>query len=548
VATLEGQTEKLRATNAQLRHQTQEIKARERLAEKLMDKLPRGSMTSDLYNQEFPAASKYQGALSLYRSHWQGSNDHLRRLSRIAVFESPTAEAMIGGLTDVVVGGGLRLQAEPMWDIIRADMPGMSAATDTEEQRLWRLNVEHRYRLWWKTSAPSYNREYNGFEIDQQAFRYLLQDGEFFVVFRYSSSRRGSPLTLQFIPPEDVQGGITPNNGNTIENGIEYNQAGAAVAYHVLNQGTGETKRIPRWSRDRARVIHMYLKTSEKQRRGVPYLSSVIHELTKIGDYEVLELQAAVINALFAVWVRPPEDMDGEPTIGGGATKKSSGGIDEIGDDPTMDYVARSQKLDFSHGGVILDQLPAGHSVESFDTKRPNQGFDKFLTAVKRNIAASKRLPLAVVDLQFNNSYSGARGELLMFWMSVDKYRQNHGLKFHDMIYQMWMWCEIDRGRIEAPGFEADETLREAYSNSQWIGNQRPDIDPLKSVSANILEQKYAYSTGHKITSERGGGDYQENLTIIKKEFEKLAEAIAPMQPDSADALPTNSRAPEEPE
>jgi capsid protein len=110
------------------------------------------------------------------------------------------------------------------------------------------------------------------------------------------------------------------------------------------------------------------------------------------------------------------------------------------------------------------------------------------------------------------------------------------------------MWGEVDRTRIEAPGFDYDEFLRQAYCNAEHIGNQRPDIDPLKSVSANILEQKYAYSTGHKITSERGGGDYQENLTIIKKEFEKLAEAIAPMQPDSADALPTNSRAPEEPE
>lgn len=129
----------------------------------------------------------------------------------------------------------------------------------------------------------------------------------------------------------------------------------------------------------------------------------------------------------------------------------------------------------------------------------------------------------------FNTTYSGARGELLVFWMHVDQMKSNHGWDFEDDILEMWVWGEVDRGRVVAPGFDYDDLLRKAYCNAQWIGNPRPDIDPLKSVNANILRQKYGYSTGHKITAEEGGGDYEENLEIIAGELESVAAANKPM-------------------
>ena len=525
---LRERTESLRAENQTLSLAHHEIAARERLAEKLISSVPRGSMTSELYNSEFQSASKYQGAMDLYRSHWQGSNDHLRRLSRIAAFESPTAEAMLGGLVDIVVGGGLQLQVEPMWDLIATEVPGFSVqANDPDYQKTWRQTVERRHRLWWQSRQPSYNGDRTGYQIDRDAFRYLLQDGEYFVVLRYSSSRRGSPLTIQFIPPENVVGGTNPAAGNIIDNGIEYNKKGDAVAYHVLNDRTGTTTRISKYGSRSGRqyVIHNYLKTNEKQRRGVPWLSNVIHELTKLGDYEVLEIQAAVINALFAVWVQPPENEDGEPVLGAGAVKKSGATADPSGYDPaiTETYVANANRLDFSTGGVMLDALPAGHKVESFDTKRPNKGFNDFFHAVKTNLAASKRQPVSIVDLVFNNSYSGARGELLVFWMTVTNWRRSHGRDFHDIVYPMWMWGEVERDRIEAPGFGYDEFIRQAYCNAEHIGNQRPDIDPYNSVRAHKLEEENGYKSGEQITVERGGGDQSENLQALRKKREEMA-------------------------
>lgn len=523
---LNRETQELRHENQRLRAQRSEVAARERLARDLMSRTAaKGSMSSELYNQAFPDASKYPGALSIYRSHWSSSNASLRRLSRIAAFESPTGAAMLARLSEVVIGSGLRLRAEPIWDIIADAVPEFATARDEEEKRLWRKMIERRWRLWWKGKGVSYTLEYNGYQLDQTCFQYLLKDGEYFVILRYSSARSGSPLSIQIIPPENVTGGTNPATGNTIDDGIEYDERGVAVAYHVLDDKTGITTRVPRFGARSGRVfvIHQYLKTHEKQRRGIPYLANIIHELTKLGDYEVLEIQAAIINAIFAVWVKPPADEDGQSVIGQGARRRASGGTDgQAEGNPAAEYTANLSGLDFSQGGIIADSLPAGHEIESFDTKRPNKGFDVFFTSVKRNLSAAKSQPLAAVDLAFNNSYSGARGELLMFWMSVMTWRQNHGWDFHDPIYKMWMWAEVDRGNVEAPRFDYDEFLRDAYANAQHIGNQRPDIDPKNSVEAHMMEQDRRYKTGHQITAERGGGDYDENLDVVADEMSRL--------------------------
>ncbi len=98
----------------------------------------------------------------------------------------------------------------------------------------------------------------------------------------------------------------------------------------------------------------------------------------------------------------------------------------------------------------------------------------------------------------------------------------------NDLVYRMWLWGEIQQGKIQSPGFFEDEEIQYAWSNAKWIGNQRPDIDPLRSVKAHISEQNRGFKTGKQITAERGGGDYDENLVRVAGELEKVAEMQIP--------------------
>ena len=484
---------------------------------------------SALGNDLFENAEKSPGALTGVSMLYNSNPDALRRLSRISILQSPTGGAMVGRLAEVVVGSGLRLRPQPFWDII--DPRGLITP---EDRAKWEKNVEQRYRLWGKSYSPEYNTRRNLPQLSRACFDYLLQDGEYFVLLRYANTREQNPLTLQIIPPENITGGYTDKPGHEVVNGIEYDANGEAVAYFIHDDSTGKTTRVPRFGERSGRVImlHNFLSTNEKQRRGVPYLASCIQELIKLGHYEDLEIQAAIVNALFAVWVETPENQEPVAPVSGQGARRSSDTIKQTTstDADAKEYVSQFNTLDVKKGGIIADALPGGAQMKSFDTSRPNVNFGTFFSEVKKNIASSKNLPLSVVDLSFNESYSGARGELLMFWMSVNRFRQNHGFDFEDDIFQMWFIGEVARGRIEAPGVATSKELLLAYTNAEWIGNQRPDIDPLKSVNANILEQKHGYRTGAEITAERTGGDYNENLATINTEWEKIATANKHMQ------------------
>lgn len=512
-----------------------EIGVRARVMSRLFSSAPKASISS-LSSELYPEAEKSSGSLYRTSQVYASSNDRIRRLSRMAIFESPIGASIVGRLSEVVVGSGLSLRPQPLWDLI----PG--APTDQEERDAWCRNVEQRYRLWGKSYRPEYNTRRNLYQLSRACFDYLLQDGEYFVLFRYAATGAVNPLTLQIIPPENITGGSTNTPGNEVVNGIEYDQYGEAIAYFVLDDKTGQTTRVARFGSKSGRtmMLHNFLSTNEKQRRGVPFLANVIEEIAKAGQYESLEIQAAIVNAMYAVWVKPPADMDGEATITVGAPKRTGAASVEVptGNSDAEEYVQNARRLNSTQGGLIIDALPAGHEVQSFDTKRPNVNFGAFLTEVKKNIAASRGIPLSAVDLNFNGSYSGARGELLMFWNTVDRYRTNHGVDFEDDVFQMWFTGEVYRGNIRAPGVMDSRDALLAYTNAEWIGNQRPDIDPLKSVTAHVMEQKYGYKTGAEITAERTGGDYAANLDVISGELAKVAEANKGMS--ALDAMAEN--------
>jgi lambda family phage portal protein len=413
----------------------------------------------------------------------------------------------------------------PQWILIRD--PKYSAKTDfLKARKTWMSDTEARFRNWAKGKNVDYLWERNFYQLVRKAFFYLLRDGEYFVLCRYMPTRSSNPLQIQIIPPENIAGGAPIRADSVVLNGIEYDSGGRAIAYFVRDDRTFLTKRIPKYGPKSGKtfMLHTYLRDNENQRRGIPILARNMTELTKLADYEQLELQAALINALFAVWVEPPADSNGRPTIPKGIMRKNNEATETS---IVSDWKAKVEELGFNQGGIIVDQLPAGHKLTSFDTKRPSAGFGTFCSEVRRNISAANNIPLSIIDLQFNNSYSGARGELLIFWNTVETLRYDHSNDLCNELYMMWLYGEIDAGRISAPGWEI-VSVREAWSNALWIGSTRPDIDPLKSVQAHIKEHDRGYKTGQEIAAERGGGDYDDNLEVIRQEFEILAQIQGP--------------------
>ena len=476
---------------------------------------------------EFYSSGIKQGPLAGYQ--YANDNGSARRKSRTVENESPIAQSFARRIATLSVGMGLELESQPYWDLMQ-----LSAEWTDDKKAEWTKRTENRYALWAKNKKVSYDESMNRYQQEQQEFYDLLVDGEYFEVYRYSNVTKRNPMTIQIIRPEDVRTpmGSIIATGNTEEQGIEYNPQGIAVAYHIYNEAAQKTVRVLRKGERSGRVIVNHVKLG-KNRRGIGILANMISELMKMGDFEVLELQAAVVNALYAVWFKTPVGEMPMPDLGSGITKAGGDATPEssmaFDTEAATGWMNKAKEMDYSGGGLMLDMLPGGVEPSSFDTKRPNVNFGTFMDQVKKNIAASRGISVSVLDGIFGQSYSASRGELILTWYEINRYRYNQSIT-NDIVLEMWLWGEITRGKIEAPGFMEDEEIRAAWCNAHWIGNPRPDIDPLKSVQAHMYEQNRGYNTGKAIAAERNGSDYDENLVRCKKELERVAEMQIPFQ------------------
>jgi lambda family phage portal protein len=470
------------------------------------------SLNSDLYG---PTNTPYATDI------WNNNSAYARRVSRIAHSQSPAAQALTGRFVDLIYGTHLELQAQPFFDLL----PG--APTDPTAQQTIVKNIERRWWLFAKSKNSDYENDKSYFEQSRQNFEKLMIDGEYFLLLRYSQTRKKNPLTIQYVKPENViRIGSNIEQGNTEIDGIEYNNKGQAVAYHILDSVTNKSTRVMRYGTKSGRTFVIHVKLGS-DRRGVGLLAGIISELTKISDFQSLEIQAAVINALFAVWVETPIGGENKPII----PKGGIGGIGKQIDSAASqfspsEYEAKLNSTDFKHGGLIVQQMGEGQKLNSFDTKRPTANFKDFYESVLRNLASAKGMSLAVMQYNFNGQYAAARGELLVLWLKVMTMRFDSIMQRENEVYKMWLWGEIDNGNIpDFGGYGSDEFIRDAYSNAEWIGPARPDIDPLKSAKAHELEDQMGWRTSQQITAERGGGDYDEN--IIRKITENEARVKA---------------------
>jgi len=484
---------------------------------KFMNQTMENFQTQMSANQSFPPEFYTTGIKQgLLGGRLSGNNRIARERSRQAVNISPVAESTVNTISTLSVGTGLQLEAAPAWILLKE-----VENWKPERRSQWMKEAEARYKAWCKRKSSVYDESMNRYQQEQQEFLDKLIDGEYFHIYRYSSNSKLNPMTIQLIRPEDVRNpiGSMVLQGNSEEDGIEYNSKGQAVAYHIYNHATSKTVRVPKKGARSGRIFVNHVKLG-KNRRGVGIIANMIAELMKLGDYQMLEIQAAVVNALYAVWVETPEGEDGVATVNQGIGSQAQASSTEI---TNGQWNNDRKDLNYSEGGIVVDSLPGGYKIQSHNTARPNVNFGAFVDAVKKDLSASKGIPISVLDKKFENNYSASRGELILAWYEIEKYRFNQSFT-DDTIYTMWLWGEVLQDKIKAPGFLSDEETREAWSGAKWIGNQRPDIDPLKSVKAHILEHNRGYKTAVQITKERDGGDWNDNQPRVKDELDKIAE------------------------
>jgi lambda family phage portal protein len=460
----------------------------------------------------------------------------LRDRSRDLYMGAPIATGALKAMRTNVIGAGLRLNAQ-----IDADYLNMTE----EEADRWETIVEREFSLWADSINCDVQRMNNFYELQQLAFISWIMSGDNFVLLPHIP-RKGMPydLRVKIIEADRVCNPYpepTIAKDGLLVNGVEMNEMGEVVAYHIANRHPNEStialnkwQRIPKFGEETGRlnVIHLMESERPEQRRGVPVLAPVIESLKQLNRYSEAELMAAVINGMYSVFITTEtptgtasdfSSIDSEDSINGGDDEEI-----ELGNG-TVHFLAENEKIQESNPG------------------RPNPNFDGFVTSICRQIGAALEIPYELLIKHFTASYSASRGALLEAWKMFKMRRDWMANDFCQPIYEEFLAEAIARGRIYAPGFFTDPMARKAYCGSEWNGPSQGQLDPLKEVNAAEKRVNNGFSTRSQETVAMGNGNFFKNNQLRGLEEKARREAgVIPAKEGGNEPEPINEKEVEE--
>lgn len=461
--------------------------------------------------------------------------DVQRARSRKLIMNAPLAGGAVATTVTNVVGRGLRMSPQADGGTL-AQLGGVTP----DQVRAFEEGAEREWRMFCRREHCDATGRLSFPAMQELAFRSVLSDGDCFVPVVQAPRGRPFDFALQLLSADRVSNPNWRADSQTLAGGVEYDAAGAVVAYHVADQDrmtAAKTawRRMPVWAADGSpRVLHLMHAERIAQSRGVPFLSPVMATLADLDRYTQAEITAAVLNACVAILGESPTGemaMAGEADQAGGATSSNPG--------------FRRANIDFEPGMVMEGFLP-GETVKSFDAARPNNGFDPFVQAVLRQVGVRLGLPFEVLVLHFTASYSAARAALLQAWKFFWARRAWLSDALCQPIYELVLRNAVARGRLVAPGFLADPMLRAAWCGARWTGPSPGQIDPLKEVSAAEKRLALRLSTRTRETAELTGDEWEQVL-IESAEEEAAMRAMGLAVATDATVTPPAIAAPADP-
>lgn len=459
------------------------------------------------------------------REDIDANNYTLRQRARMLYMAAPIATSAIKTNRTNVIGCGLQLKSR----IDRAVL-GLTP----EQAKEWQRRTEAEFELW---AANKRNCDATGvsnfYTAQQLALSSSLLSGDAVVLLKHEDPDVLNPYGLRFhiieadrvsTPSQSIAGSnyftnVTEGkaeNGNRIFDGVEVDENGKIVAYYIRNtypyqNTTEETK----WERVEAygsetklpNILHIMEAERPEQYRGVTYLAQVIEPLLQMRRYTDSELTAAVVESFFTAFIKTEADPSTMP-------------FNEVGGDNVQEVSADPNEYEMGPGQINV--MKPGEDVTFAAPTRPAGGFDAFVQAICRQVGAALEIPADLLLKAFNASYSASRAALLEAWKAFKMRREWFADDFCRPLYEVWLSEAIARGRIKAPGFFSDPSVRLAWLGSEWIGPSQGQLDPVKEITAEQLACENGFSTREQSTVRLNGGSFAANAEQLKDENELL--------------------------
>ena len=391
--------------------------------------------------------------------------------------------------------------------------------------------IETAFKKWGTRGVCEVSGQYSFTDLCTLLVAAAARDGEFMVrVLRGKDAGNGFGFALQVLDIDrlDTTYNAVPETGHHIRMGVEINQWGRPIAYHLktshpgdmwlAGQTTQSTRRLRIPAED---IIHRFVADRPEQLRGVPWMHAAMIQLNNLGGYEEAAIIAARVGASKMGFFTSP---DGDPM-------PLADGQDENG-------VAYTDADPGTFG-----TLPPGYDFKSFDPDYPHAMFGDFIKAALRGAASGMGVAYNELanDLE-GVSYSSIRQGVLS---ERDQWMQRQAWfisAFLDPVYNEWLRGALAFGRISlANGSPLPIAKYDKFSNHEWQGRRWQWVDPLKDVETARLSIQTGIASPQMIAAQNGV-DVEDVIVAIKR-FETLVEKAGVKAVDIAKAPPATPMA-----
>lgn len=388
-------------------------------------------------------------------SAMQAARGPLGRRARYLVANNPLAASGVEAWVSALVGTGIKPQ---------------SAHADDDVRAAQNLSFE----LWTDEADADGLTDFYGLQAVMA--RRMVVDGEAFALL--IAARNG--LRLRLIDAEQVDASLTRDlpDGGRIVQGIELDENGERVAYHILPERPGmpfaslplTPRRVP--AED---VVHLFRVETPGQVRGISWFAPVMLRTVDLDQWRDAQIMRQKVAAMLAVFITKP-DGSARPLDGEQNGSRLIGGMQP------------GSILYLEPGEDIKSSMPATIGMEVIE----------FAKITEREISVGLGLPKAVLTGDLSDvNYSSIRAGLVEWRRRVEALQHAVlGFQLLRPVWRRWSTLEVLSGRIRS--------TVEAALPSRFIAPKQQWVDPAKDVEAELAAIEGGLMSRREAVTSRG--------------------------------------------
>jgi lambda family phage portal protein len=359
-----------------------------------------------------------------------------------------------------------------------------------------------------------------------------LIDGDSLAVNRYEPSRMAPGrarygTAVQLVDPDRLSNPYNTFDLRKMRGGVEIDGYGAAVGYHIREAHQNDwynADKSLRWAYipreteyGRPITVHNFTHDRASQHRGVSILTPILERLKMLNKYDRVEMQAALVNAIFAAYLESPFDPNMAGDALGNTVDVNNGPapgqyVQDLGSGSGLGWYQDQRAAFHSERKIMLGDLRIptlfpGEKMNTVNPTHPSSNFGEFEGNALRYAAQA----LGMAPQHFSGNYSDAnyssmRAALLEAWKTFDRRRANFTIGFCHPIASAWLEESMDLDKYPMPNGVVPDFIeaRHAYSWARWIGPARGWVDPVAEKQGAWLGLKMGVSSLEDLVAEQG--------------------------------------------